>query len=90
MKHHPDRNPNDKAAERQFKAINEAYGILSDPEKKAAYDQFGHAGVEGAAGGGPEAGLRLDFSGDIFGKYSKTSLAVAAIPFNNNSNGDMI
>ena len=70
MKYHPDRNPNDKAAEKKFKDINEAYGILSDSEKKAAYDQFGHAGVEGAAGGGPGAGGfgGFDFSGDIFGK----------------------
>ncbi|KTC66119.1 heat shock protein DnaJ, chaperone protein (plasmid) [Legionella adelaidensis] len=53
MKYHPDRNPNDEAAEDKFKEIQKAYAILSDPQKKAAYDQFGHAGVEGHMGGGP-------------------------------------
>ena len=54
IKYHPDRNPGDKEAEEKFKEAAEAYSILSDPDKKARYDQFGHAGVEGA---GP------DFSG---------------------------
>ncbi len=48
MKHHPDRNANDKTAEEQFKQIKEAYEVLSDSRRRAAYDQFGHAGVEGA------------------------------------------
>lgn len=54
IKYHPDKNPGDKQAEEKFKEAAEAYSILSDPEKKSRYDQFGHAGVEGA---GP------DFSG---------------------------
>lgn len=73
MKYHPDRNPDDKDAEQKFKEINEAYGVLSDKEQKARYDQFGHAGVGGAGsggfGGGP-GGAGFDFGdmfGDIFG-----------------------
>ena len=50
MKHHPDRNKDDKeAAEKKFKEIQEAYSILSDSQKRQAYDQFGHAGVDGSA-----------------------------------------
>ncbi|EKD92119.1 MAG: hypothetical protein ACD_29C00174G0002, partial [uncultured bacterium] len=58
MKHHPDRNQNDKTAEAKFKEAKTAYEILSDKSKRAAYDQFGHAGVNQGAGpgGGPGAG----------------------------------
>lgn len=52
LKHHPDRNPGDSAAEAKFKACNEAYQVLSDDEKRRIYDQFGHAGLEGGGFGG--------------------------------------
>ena len=66
MKYHPDRNPDDPSANEKFKEAAEAYEILSDSEKKSAYDQFGHAGVQGM-GGGQGAGFQ-DFNfGDIFG-----------------------
>jgi molecular chaperone DnaJ len=50
MKYHPDRNPNRKEAEERFKEINEAYAVLSDADRRAAYDRFGHAGVKGPGG----------------------------------------
>lgn len=65
MKFHPDRNPGDKAAETSFKEAKEAYEILTDGDKKAAYDQFGHAGVDPNRGGGGFGG-GADF-GDVFG-----------------------
>jgi molecular chaperone DnaJ len=69
MKHHPDRNPDDDSAAEKFKEAQEAYEILGDQEKKAAYDRFGHAGVDGNAGGAGgfgDAGFS-DAFGDIFG-----------------------
>ena len=71
MQHHPDRNPGDKHCEHRFKEVNEAYEVLKDPDKRAAYDRFGHAAFEhGMGGGGP--GFGADFAStfaDIFDDF---------------------
>jgi len=62
LKYHPDRNPGDKSAEEKFKEATEAFGVLSDADKRHRYDQYGHAGLEGMGG--------MDFSGvDIFSHF---------------------
>ena len=76
MKHHPDRNKDDSAADGKFQEIQEAYGVLSDPEKRSLYDRFGHeaVGAAGASGARTASGFEDvfgDMFGDIFGRSSR-------------------
>ncbi|MFA5959366.1 MAG: molecular chaperone DnaJ [Tatlockia sp.] len=66
MKYHPDRNSNDKASEEKFKEIQKAYAVLSDPQKKGAYDRFGHAGVDPSMGGAGGFGGGFGGFGEVF------------------------
>src|SRR5476651_598983 len=79
MQYHPDKNPGDKQAEHKFKEISEAYDVLKDDQKRAAYDRFGHQAFEGGRGSGGGGAAGFDFSSsfsdifeDFFGGFAET------------------
>ena len=100
-KYHPDLNPNDPAAEAKFKEVNDAYSVLSDPDKRAAYDRYGHAAFDGSMGGGGAGGAGTGFGGfggfgdfgdlgDIFGSFFGGGFGGASARRNAPQRGDDI
>src|SRR5690349_15564092 len=69
LKYHPDRNPGNSEAEEQFKECSSAYAVLSDPDKRRRYDQFGHAGLEGGGAGFNDVGDIFSHFNDIFSDF---------------------
>src|SRR5436305_1076489 len=69
MQYHPDRNPNNPTAEEKFKEAAEAYSILSDAQKRAAYDRYGHAAVTGGGQGGPDGAAGFPDLEDLFSSF---------------------